>query len=151
MAQSLCKIYIHLIFHVKTTSPAIRDSDLDRVHSYIGQLVNTTGCKEIRAGGVGDHVHVLFMQSKDVALSHVVEEIKRNSSRWIKTVDPCYGMFAWQGGYAAFSVSQSVVDKTITYINNQREHHKKRSFIDEYKEFLRLYDVDDDDRYVFRY
>ena len=150
MSQSLCKVYIHLIFHIKTTSPTIRDTDLDRVHSYLGQLVNTTGCTEIRAGGVGDHVHVLFMLSKDVALSKVVEEIKRNSSRWIKTIAPCYHMFAWQGGYAAFSVSQSVVDKTMQYINSQREHHKKRSFTDEYMEFLRLYNIEYDERYVFR-
>lgn len=105
MAQSLCKIYIHLIFHIKTVSPQIRDADLEKVHSYIGQLVNTTGCTEIRAGGIGDHVHILFMLSKDTTLSHVVEEVKRNSSRWIKTINPYYSMFAWQGGYAAFSVS----------------------------------------------
>ena len=150
MAQSLCKLYIHLIFHIKTTSPIIRDTDLERVHSYIGQLVNTTGCTEIRAGGIGDHIHLLFMLSKDAALSHVVEEIKRNSSRWIKTIAPYYRVFAWQSGYAAFSVSQSVVDKTISYINNQREHHKKKSFIDEYRNFLKLYNIEYDENYVFR-
>ena len=150
MAQSLCKIYVHLIFHIKTTSPSIRASDLERLHSYIGQLVNTTGCEEIRAGGVGDHVHVLFLLSKDVAVSHVVEEIKRNSSRWLKRLDDCYRNFAWQGGYAAFSVSQSVVEKTLQYINGQGEHHKKRSFAEEYTAFLDLYGIQYDKQYVFK-
>ena len=76
MAQSLSKIYIHLIFHIKTTSPAIRQEDIERVHCYVGQLVNTTGCKTVKVGGVNDHMHILFLLSRDVAISHVVEEIK---------------------------------------------------------------------------
>ena len=149
MPQSLCKTYIHLIFHVKTTSPKIQDDDIDRIHSYIGQLVNNTGCIDIQVGGMADHVHILFILSKDVALSYVVEEIKRNSSRWIKSLSPKYSWFAWQGGYAALSVSQSVVDKTLAYIKNQREHHKKTSFQDEYRQFLKLYNIEYDERYVF--
>ncbi|MBR1549200.1 MAG: transposase [Bacteroidales bacterium] len=149
MAQSLCKIYLHIIFHVKTTSPQIADEHLDRLHSYIGQLVNTTGCQVIRVGGIGDHVHILCMLSRNENVAHLVEEVKRNSSRWIKTIDARYEKFAWQGGYAVFSVSQSVVDKTIEYVGNQREHHKKQSFRDEYLAFLKSYNVDYDERYVF--
>ena len=109
MAQSLSKIYIHLIFHIKTTSPKIRENDLERL-------------------------------SKDVTISQIVEEIKRNSSRWIKNLDPAYyHFFAWQGGYAAYSISQSVVDKTLQYIANQKEHHTKHSFAEEYRAFLKLY------------
>ena len=81
-------------------------------------------------------------------MAHLVEEVKRNSSRWIKSVSPLYEHFAWQGGYAVFSVSQSVVDKTVEYVNNQREHHKKQSFRDEYLKFLRLYEIEYDERYV---
>ena len=149
MPQSLSKIYIHLIFHIKTTSPEIRDEEIERVYSYIGQLVNTTGCYVIQVGGIGDHVHILFLLSKNVSISHVVEEVKRNSSRWIKSIAPHYEKFEWQGGYAAFSVSRSVVDKTLQYINNQREHHAKRSFRDEYIDFLKLYDIDYNEKYVF--
>lgn len=149
MSQSLCKIYLHIIFHVKITSPQIADEHLERMHSYIGQLVNTTGCHVIRVGGIGDHVHIVCLLSRNENVAHLVEEVKRNSSRWIKSVSPLYEHFAWQGGYAAFSVSQSVVDKTIEYVNNQREHHKKWCFRDEYLEFLKLYDVDYDERYVF--
>ena len=81
MAQSLCKIYIHLIFHIKTTSPHMCDEDLERIHAYIGQLINETGCRVIQTGGTGDHVHILFLLSKNESISHVVEEVKRNSSR----------------------------------------------------------------------
>ena len=151
MAQSLAKIYIHLIFHIKTTSPKIRENDLERLHNYIGKLVKTTGCAEIKAGGVGDHVHVLFILSKDVTISQIVEEFKRNSSRWIKNLDPVYyHFFAWQGGYAAYSISQSVVDKTLQYIANQKEHHTKHSFAEEYRAFLKLYNVEYDENFVFR-
>ena len=151
MAQSLSKIYIHLIFHIKTTSPKIRENDLERLHNYIGKLVKTTGCAEIKAGGVGDHVHVLFILSKDVTISQIVEEIKRNSSRWIKNLDSVYyHFFAWQGGYAAYSISQSVVDKTLQYITNQKEHHTKHSFAEEYRAFLKLYNVEYDENFVFR-
>ena len=119
MAQSLSKLYIHLIFHIKTTSPHISDEDLER------------------------------LLSKNESISHVVEEVKRNSSRWIKTIDARYGRFEWQGGYGAFSVSQSVVDKTLEYIRNQKTHHAKHSFHDEYIGFLKLYGISYDDRYVF--
>ena len=120
MAQSLSKIYIHLIFHIKTTSPKIRENDLERL-------------------------------SKDVTISQIVEEIKRNSSRWIKNLAPVYyHFFAWQGGYAAYSISQSVVDKTLQYIANQKEHLTKLSFTEEYRAFLKLYNVEYDENFVFR-
>ena len=149
MAQSLCKIYLHIVFHIKTTSPVVDDEHLPRIHSYIGQLVNLTGCQVVRVGGVGDHVHFVCLLSRNESVSHLVEEVKRNSSRWIKTLSARYEHFAWQGGYAAFSVSQSVVDKTIEYVNNQQEHHKKVSFRDEYLQFLKLYQVEYDEQYVF--
>ena len=149
MSQSLCKIYLHIVFHIKTVSPSIADEHLERVHSYIGQLVNSTKCKVIRVGGVSDHVHVVCLLSSEMTVSHLVEEIKRNSSRWIKTIDSRYEKFAWQAGYGAFSISQSVVEKTVEYVANQATHHRKMSFRDEYLSFLRLYDVEYDERYVF--
>ena len=149
MAQSLCKVYLHIIFHVKTTSPKIDEEHLARVYSYIGQLVNNAGCKVIRVGGISDHVHVVCTLSRETTIAHLVEELKRNSSRWIKTLDERYKWFAWQGGYAAFSVSQSVIDKTVVYVGNQKEHHKKVSFKDEYLQWLRMYGIDYDEQYVF--
>ena len=81
MAQSLCKIYLHIIFHIKTTSPCILDEDLERVHAYIGQIINDTKCTNIWVDGVGDHVHVLCMLGREVSPAQLVEAIKRNSSR----------------------------------------------------------------------
>ena len=78
-----------------------------------------------------------------------MEEVKRNSSRWIKTIDTVYKHFAWQGGYAAFSVSESVLPRTLEYVKNQKQHHAKRNFRDEYLEFLKLYNIEYDERYVF--
>ncbi len=149
MPQSLSQIYLHIIFHVKSSSPKIREDHLERVHSYIGHLVNTTGNRVLRVGGVEDHVHVVCTLSRDGVVSQLVEEMKRNSSRWIKTLDAHYALFAWQGGYAVYSVSQSVLDKTIEYVANQREHHRKVSFKDEYIQFLKLYNIEYDERYVF--
>lgn len=149
MAQSLSKIYIHLIFHIKTSSPIIRDGELERMHSYIGKLVNITGSSVIQVGGICDHVHILFLLSKNECLSHVVEEVKRNSSRWIKSVDPHYDKFEWQGGYGAFSVSQSMMDRTLQYIKEQQRHHMKRTFREEYVDFLKLYGIEYDEKYVF--
>ena len=103
----------------------------------------------LRVGGVEDHVHVVCTLSRDGMVSHLVEEMKRNSSRWIKTLDAHYALFAWQGGYAVYSVSQSVLDKTMEYVANQREHHKTLSFREEYIHFLKLYKVEYDERYVF--
>lgn len=148
MAQSLIKVYLHIVFHIKTSSPMIDDEHLADVHSYIGKLVNTTGCQVLRVGGTGNHVHVLFSFSKTETIAHVVEEIKRNSSRWIKTLSPKYKDFAWQGGYGAFSVSQSQVETLVRYINNQPEHHKKQNSQDEYLEFLRLYNIPYDEKHV---
>lgn len=104
----------------------------------------------IQTGGTGDHVHILFLLSKNACLSHVAEEVKRNSSRWIKSIGEYYAEFEWQGGYGAFSVSQSVVDKVLQYITEQHEHHKKRTFKEEYIGFLKLYGIEYNEEYVFK-
>ena len=148
MSQSLCKIYLHIVFHIKTTSPIVQSEHIPRLHQYIGKLVNTAGCHVVCVGGTENHIHALVLLTSTVTVSHLVEEMKRNSSRWIKTLTPRYGKFEWQGGYAAFSVSQSMVEKTINYIRHQEEHHKKLSFQDEYLAFLKLYNIDFDERYV---
>ena len=149
MSQSLCKIYLHIVFHIKTTSPTIQEEHLERLHSYIGQLINATGCQTMLVGGVSDHVHIVCQLSKNETVAHLVEEIKRNSSRWIKAIDGRYRQFAWQGGYAAFSVSESVLPKTMDYVRNQKTHHTKLTFQEEYLHFLKRYNVDYDERYVF--
>lgn len=150
MPQSLSKVYLHLIFHIKTTSVLMSEPDWEHIHAYMTSILNDMGCKSICVGGTNDHIHALFLLSRDVTISKVVEDVKRHSSRWIKTISPAYAHFEWQGGYAMFSVSQSVVENAIKYIRSQKEHHRKMTFAEEYLRFLKEYGVEYDERYVFR-
>jgi REP element-mobilizing transposase RayT len=112
-------------------------------------MVNIAGCQVLQVGGTEDHVHVLITLSKTENTAHVVEEMKRNSSRWIKTLSPYYVDFAWQGGYGAFSIGQSQVNTVIRYLLNQAEHHKKQTFREEYLQFLQLYNIEYDEKYLW--
>lgn len=149
MASTLVKIDIHIVFHIKSTSVAMRENDIPTIHKYIGGIIKNMQSMPICIGGVADHVHLLCTLPKDIALSDFVRSIKANSSRWIKTIDNHYAHFEWQTGYGAFSVSPSLLDKTICYINNQPEHHKKVSFTDEYGAFLKAYNIDFNPDYIF--
>ncbi|ASB49525.1 transposase [Alkalitalea saponilacus] len=149
MAQSLSKIYVHIIFHIKYTSVEIRSADRKKLYAYIGSVINSNESIPIIINGTADHIHILCVMSKNIALAKLVEEIKRHSSRWIKTLDEYYESFAWQGGYGGFSVSQSVYDKTKQYIENQEMHHKKTTFQDEYRIFLNEYGIEYDERYIW--
>ena len=149
MTQSLSKLYIHATFHVKYNSVLLRKQDYADLYAYIGQVLKTLGCTPIQIGGVENHIHILCVMSKNIALAKLMEEVKRNSSRWIKTKDDYYKDFAWQGGYGCFSVSQSVVDRTRRYIQNQEQHHHGTNFEEEYLAFLREYAVDYDEAYLF--
>jgi REP element-mobilizing transposase RayT len=103
----------------------------------------------ILINGVEDHVHILCVMSKNIALSKLIEEIKRHSSRWIKTKDNYYIHFNWQGGYGGFSVSQSLHDRTKNYIQSQEEHHKKIGFKEEYILFLKEYGIEYNEQYLW--
>lgn len=149
MSQSLAQLYIHIIFHIKTNSIKIKAQDIPNLSSYIGSIIKDNESQPIKINGTDDHLHILCGMSKNIALSKLVEEIKRHSSRWIKTQDLHYKGFSWQGGYASFSVSSSMLNKTIKYIVNQQEHHKKMNFKDEYLRFLQEYNVPYDERYLF--
>lgn len=115
----------------------------------IGAIIKNNESIPITINGMEDHLHVLCVISKNISLAKLLEEIKRNSSRWIKTFDPYYKNFAWQGGYGAFSVSASMHDKTKAYIEHQEEHHKKITFHEEYKLFLNEFHINYDERYLW--
>ena len=149
MSQSLSKLYVHIIFHVKHQTSYIRKEEEKELYAYIGGIIKTNDSIPIIINGIEDHIHILAVMSKNIALSKFVEEIKRNSSRWIKSKSDYYEKFAWQGGYAGFSVSSSVHDKTKNYIIKQEEHHRKVSFQDEYRMFLKEYNVEYDERYLW--
>lgn len=148
MPQSLTKNYIHLIFHTRDHATLIRKNDLADVFRYIAGTLNGMGCPVIKVGGTTNHVHVLFVLNKTMALAQVVEIMKRNTSKWIKTLGGSYQTFAWQHGYGAFSVSQSKVEAVTQYISNQEEHHCKMTFRDELKRFFDEYGVSYDDKYL---
>lgn len=148
MSQSLSKLYVHLIFHIKNPLVSIRDEEKNNMYAYIGSIIKDNGSIPILINGTNDHVHILCVLSKNSSLANLVEEIKRHSSRWIKTINPYYSKFAWQGGYAGFSVSQSIHDKTKLYIANQEEHHKKMTFKEELIAFLKEYEIEFDERYL---
>lgn len=149
MSQSLSKLFIHLIFHIKSTSVKIRKEDKNDLYSYIGAIIKDNDSIPILINGVEDHIHILCVLSKNIALAKLVEEIKRHSSRWIKTRGTYYSTFSWQGGYGGFSISPSLHDKTKLYIKNQEEHHKKMSFKEEYLLFLKEYGIEYDERYLW--
>jgi REP element-mobilizing transposase RayT len=149
MASSLAKITVHIVFHVKCTGIPMRKEDLPRIFQYIGGIIKGMDGIPIEIGGVCNHIHILTTLPKTIALSDFVRNIKANSSKWIKEIDNYFAPFCWQDGYGAFSVSSSVLDKTVNYIRNQEEHHSKKSFKDEYKSFLDASGINYDERYAF--
>ena len=149
MASTLVKINIHLIFHVKSTGVKMRNDDLERIFPYIAGIIKGIGGLPIAVGGMPDHVHILTSLPKTMALADFVRAIKADSSKWLKSVDVAYNHFAWQEGYGAFSVSPSLLDKTKRYVLSQEEHHKHRSFKEEYKMFLDAYGIEYDERFAF--
>jgi putative transposase len=149
MAQSLSKLYVHIIFHTKNNSCFIRKREKGELFAYMASIIKDNGCIPILINGVEDHVHILCVLSKNIALSKLIEEIKRHSSRWIKTKDHYYAQFSWQGGYGGFSVSPSIHDKTKNYIAGQEEHHRKIDFKEEYLLFLEEYGIAFNELYLW--
>ncbi|MBR6980514.1 MAG: transposase [Prevotella sp.] len=149
MASTLVKIYVHLVFHIKNSSIKMREEDLNNIFSYIGGIIKNIGGYPIVVGGRPDHIHILTSLPKMMSLAEFVRTIKANSSKWIKMQDNIYRVFAWQEGYGAFSVSPSLIEKTVNYIQRQEQHHKKRSFQEEYRLFLEAYGIKYDEHFTF--
>ena len=149
MASTLVKIDVHLIFHVKSTSIKLQDDHLSRIFAYIGGIIKNHDGLPIAIGGRPDHIHILTSLPKTMSLADFTRAVKADSSKWIRNLAPCYQDFAWQEGYGAFSVSPTLIDKTTQYIRNQEEHHRKRSFQEEYKLFLEAYGIKYDERFAF--
>ena len=148
MAQSLSKIYVHLVFHKKYSSVAILEKDLPKLFAYIdGIIVNNKGFV-IQIGGIPNHVHILCSLPRTITVAKFVEDIKRCSSKWIKTLSPYYSDFAWQGGYSIFSVNASHYSRVKEYIINQKEHHRNQSFEEEYIALLKAYNIEYDEDYL---
>lgn len=149
MGQSLIKNYIHIVFSTKHREKIIQPDVEAELHAYLGGICNKLECQVIKVGGYTDHIHILCLLSKKIALMKLLEEIKSHSSKWIKTKGGDYTNFYWQDGYGAFSVNPSEVDVVIAYIANQYQHHSKKTYKNEYRTFLKKYQVEYDEKYVW--
>ena len=149
MGQSLVKNYIHIVFSTKLRKPFIDETIENELFAYLGGVCNKLDCTVLKVGGYLNHVHILCMLSKNITLSKLLQDLKSNSSKWIKTKGENYQNFFWQDGYGAFSVNPSEVEIVVNYIANQKEHHSKKNFQDEFRAFLEKYEVEYDERYVW--
>src|SRR6266478_8205800 len=129
MAQSLSRLWTHLIFSTKDRFPFLKDEQIQRdMHGYLATVLRSHDCEALIVGGHNDHVHALFSLSRKFSLSTIVKKIKRTSSVWVKDLSQTQRKFHWQNGYGAFSVSQSHLDKVASYIEKQEQHHRRVNF-----------------------
>jgi REP element-mobilizing transposase RayT len=149
MGQSLVKNYVHIIFSTKYREHLISQAIENELYAYLAGICYKLECTPVKVGGHTDHIHILCMLSKKIALMKLLQDVKADSSKWIKTKGEPFKNFFWQDGYGAFSVSPSGVDKLVRYISRQKEHHSKINFENEYRAFLRMYDVEYDEKYLW--
>ena len=149
MPQSLSSILIHLIFSTKNREPFISEAIEKELHPYMAKIFRELKSPSLTIGGTDDHVHILFSLGRTITIADLVEEVKTESSKWIKTKGQEFENFHWQRGYGAFSIGQSQVASLKRYIARQRIHHQRVTFQDEYRKFLESYGLDYDERYVW--
>jgi len=149
MAQTLTSLLVHIIFSTKDRVKLIHNEDEEELYKYMCGILRNHDSPCLAINGTEDHVHLLISQSKNIALADLLEDLKKDSSKWIKTMGRDYRDFYWQGGYAAFSIGESGVEPLKRYIANQKEHHKKRTFQDELRALLKKYKVEYDERYIW--
>ncbi len=149
MPQSLSLIIVHLVFSTKDRFPFLDDAIRPQLHAYVATSIRTMRCECYRAGGVDDHIHLAIRLARTVSTSELVETIKTASSKWVKEQRPGLGAFGWQRGYGVFSVAPDELPAVVAYIDQQKEHHRTRTFQEEYREWLGRYGVGFDERYVW--
>ncbi len=147
MPQTLSLMLVHLIFSTKDRLPSLSEDVRPALHAYLATVTREHGCDCFRVGGVSDHVHLAIGLHTTVSVADLVQELKTSSSKWIKT--QWVPGFAWQRGYAVFSVGPGDRAALLRYIEAQETHHRKRSFEDEMRAFFEKYHVAFDDRYVW--
>ena len=149
MPQSLALVIVHVVFSTKNRQPVLGASVRPSLHAYLATVARNMGCECYRVGGVSDHVHLAVRLPRTLTVAGVVEELKTSSSKWLKTQSTSLAEFAWQRGYGAFSVSPSDLDALQSYIDSQEEHHRARTFQEEYRALLTRSAVQFDERYVW--
>jgi REP element-mobilizing transposase RayT len=150
MSQSLANVLVHIVFSTKDRHPFLSDDALQMaVHKYLAAVCAQLHCGAITVGGADDHVHLLARQARTITLASWVRELKRSSSLWIKELPEGPGVFQWQTGYGAFSVSQSQSSAVERYIARQKAHHRRVSFQNEFRTLLDRHQIGYDERYLW--
>ena len=149
MPQSLSQVIVHIVFSTKERQPWLDPQIRPRMHAYLATVCRDCDCEAYRVGGAVDHVHIAARLARTITQSELLAKIKKTSSAWIKQQGEQYSGFYWQAGYGDFSVGWSQLEDLIGYINHQEEHHRMHSFQEEYRNMLRKYHVEFDERYVW--
>lgn len=149
MAQTLVSLLVHVIFSTKHRANLIPPEIEEELFSYVGGIAKNNHSKLLATGGTANHIHLLLSLGKTINLSEIVGDIKRDSSKWLKTKDEKYQDFHWQDGYGAFSIGQSQLLAVKDYIARQKERHRTRSFEEELRALLNKYEMEFDERYIW--
>ncbi len=139
MSHSYNKIWLHLIFSTKDWAPIINTNVESQVYNHIIEQLVEMSCPVRIINGMPNHVHLLFLQNPKIAVTDIIKQIKGNTAHWVNQQNLINEKFAWQVGYAAYSVSESQLNKVFLYIRNQKEHHKRKTFQQEYEEFIKAH------------
>lgn len=150
MPNTYTQIHIQVVFAVQNRQSLIQNEWKDELYKYMTTLIQNENHKLLQINGMPDHVHVFFGMRPTQALSDLMKKLKGESSTWINRKGLTKGRFSWQAGYGAFSYAKSEVPRVIRYIQNQEEHHREKTFTEEYLEFLKTFEIDYDERYIFK-
>ncbi len=149
MPQSLVKVLVHVVFSTKNRANLIAPEIEQELFEYMAGILRNKDSRLLSANGTSNHVHLLIAQSKNIALSLLIQELKKSTSKWIKARNAAFKAFQWQDGYGAFSIGESNVGALKEYIARQKEHHQKKSFESELIEFLQKYGVEYDEKFLW--
>ena len=150
MAGTFTFLGMHFVFSTKNRIPLIDNTMNERLYAYIGGIIRELSGKLIEINSMPEHIHFYAYMPKTVSVSKFMEIIKANSSKWVHDTFPNKDKFGWQDGYGAFSVSKSAEDTVIQYIRNQQEHHRNKSFQEEFIDFLKKYGIEYDENYIWK-
>src|SRR5258705_3630582 len=150
MANTYTQLHIQLLFAVKHRAALIQKEWKPRLHQYITAIFQHNEHKMLQVNSMPDHIHIFIGMRPHQSISALVQNVKTESTKWIKENKFCKSSFAWQEGFGAFSYSKTHVDRVIRYILNQEAHHKKETFLNEYRKMLKAFEVDYDEKYIFK-
>lgn len=150
MANTYTRLHIQFVFAVKYRASMIDVTWKEKLHRYITGIIQNHEHKMLQVNSMPDHIHIFIGLNPEQSIAALMQRVKTDSSAWINDNGFCKSKFSWQKGYGAFSYARSQVDTVIRYIQNQEQHHRKQNFLDEYRQFLTLFEIDWDERYIFK-